>query len=127
MTDKFTQKFGDPWNDEDDKSYRPWRTCQQGATASLRFVPTEKSGQPERYIPYLQPITIEFHKETDQVCLLCHSTNTTIFIEGQGLAELATAISERRVKSVHVFDEEQGHKLENGKPIVTNIIVEQSS
>ena len=44
----------------EDGSYRAWLTCQQGETASLKLVPITGKGQPVRYIPYLQPMTIEY-------------------------------------------------------------------
>jgi hypothetical protein len=80
MSDSFREAFG--INDQDDDEYRAWRTCQQGATMYLKLVPLAESGQPVRHIPYLQAITIEHHPETDQLCLLCHGTGMTVFIEG---------------------------------------------
>ena len=61
----------DPF-EEDDGSYRPYKTAQQGSIMNLKLEPHPSSGEPVRYIPYLQPITIELHEETHQLCLLCH-------------------------------------------------------
>jgi hypothetical protein len=126
MSGSFKDVFG--LNDQDDETtYQPWRTCQQGATMYFKLVPPEDSDEPERHIPYLQPITIEYHRDTGQLCLLCHSTGMKIFIEGRGLAELANQIAEKRVKSVHVFDEDKYQPLGNDAAVVTGIGVEKSS
>ena len=93
----------DPF-EEDDGSYRPYKTAQQGSIMNLKLEPHPSSGEPVRYIPYLQPITIELHEESCQLCLLCHSSQMVVFIEGTGLAELAEQISEKRVKSIHAID-----------------------
>ena len=124
MSDNFREAFG--INDQDDDEYRAWRTCQQGATMYFKLVPLAGSGQPVRHIPYLQAITIEHHPESDQLCLLCHGTGMTVFIEGRGLAELANQIAEKRVKSIHVLDETAHRLSDNSEAIVTEIKVEQS-
>ena len=114
----------DPF-EEDDGSYRPYRTAQQGSIMNLKLEPHPSSGEPVRYIPYLQPITIELHEETHQLCLLCHSSQMVVFIEGTGLAELAEQISEKRVKSIHAIDPDDYdvHVARNGD-FITRITVE---
>lgn len=124
MSGNFREVFG--LDDQDDGTYRPWRTCQQGATMYLKLVPLDESGEPERYIPYLQPITIEHHPDTGQLCLLCHSTGMKVFIEGRGLAELADQIAEKRVKAVHVFDAVEHSKTSNSTAVVTKISIEKT-
>jgi hypothetical protein len=126
MSGSFKDHFGLNDQYEDETTYQPWRTCQQGATMYFKLVPPEDSDEPERHIPYLQPITIEYHGKTGQLCLLCHSIGMKIFIEGRGLAELANQIAEKRVKSVHVFDAGKYQPLGNDAAIVTHMIFEKS-
>ena len=129
MSDRWSDRskgvFGDPFESVDDEGYRPWRTAQQGSTMTLKLVPHPSSGEPVRYIPYLQPITIELHEATHQLCLLCHSSQMVVFIEGTGLAELADQISEKRVKSIHAIDpaDYNQHIASNGD-FITSIIAE---
>ena len=95
---RFLERFGvEP---DDDDHYRAWRTCSQGDVSHFKIIPAPSSGQPVRLIPYLQPITIELHPETNQLALLCHSTAMTVFVEGTRLDELADLIAERRVRSI---------------------------
>ncbi len=110
---------------DDDGTYRPWRTCQQGSTMYLKLVPTKGSGEKTWYIPYLQAISIELSEDKTQLCLLCHSTDMAIFIEGRGLDDLAQQISEKRVKSIHVFDPATHAPPDNDAAVVTKITVEQ--
>jgi len=125
MSDRW--KHGLLGTDMDDGSYKPWRTCQQGSVLNVKLVPAAGSAEPIRFIPYLQPITIELHEETGQMALLCASTGHVIFIEGAGLEELAGHISERRIKSVHAFDSRKHDNQDAGAAIVTLISVDQSS
>ena len=81
-------------NSDDDGSYRAYRTSKQGWARDLQIIPVTGSGEKIRFIPYLQPITIELDPETGQLCLICHSTDTMIFIHGSQLHEVAEAISE---------------------------------
>ena len=111
----------------DDGSYRAWLTCQQGDTSNLKLVPTSHTGEATRYIPYLQPITIEYSPDTGLLCLICHGTAMMVFLEGQGLEELADLIAERRVKSIHVFDAAAHPPPDNQAAVVTKVTVEQSS
>jgi hypothetical protein len=127
MSGSFKDVFGGHFDQEDETTYVPWRTCQQGATMYFKLVPPEDSDEPERHIPYLQPITIEHHRQTGQLCLLCHSTGMTVFIEGRGLAELANQIAEKRVKSVHVFDAGKHQPLGNDAAVILGIIFEMIS
>ncbi|MBN9890562.1 hypothetical protein, partial [Salipiger abyssi] len=69
MSSRFREHFGFDVQ-EDDGRYRAWHTCQQGSAMNLKLVPALATGEPVRQIPYLQPITIEHHRETDQLCLL---------------------------------------------------------
>ena len=50
----------------------------------------------------------------------------TVFLEGRGLQELADQISERRVKSIHVFDPMKNEQPDNETAVVTTITMEQS-
>lgn len=123
MSGKFHEIFGET---HDDGSYRAWRTVQQGAVSSFKLVPATGAAEPVRHIPYLQPITIEHHPETGQLCLMCHSTGMTVFLEGRGLDDLADQIAEKRVKSIHVFDPATHAPPENDAAVVTQITVEKS-
>ncbi len=125
MSGKFHEMFG--IEAEDDGSYRAWRTCQQGGVSHFKIVPAAKSGAPVRLVPYLQPITIELHAESNQLALLCHSTGMVIFIEGTGLEGLADQISERRVRSIHAYDYDKPANWQESEPYISNITVEQSS
>lgn len=111
----------------DDGSYRAWLTCQQGDSATLKIIPIAGKGQPVRYIPYLQPMSVEYSPDTGLLCFICHSTSETVFLEGRGLEELAELIAERRVKSIHVFDAAKSPVPDNQAAVVTKITIEQSS
>ena len=76
MSSKIQQILGQVH--QDDGSYRAWRTCQQGEAANLKLVPAPSSGDRVRYIPYLQPITIEYSPDTEQLCLICHGTQRMV-------------------------------------------------
>ena len=119
-------RMGNPFA-EDDGSYKPWEKCQQGSVMNLKLVPATSTGEPVRQIPYLQPITIEHHRETDQLCLLCHGTGMTLFLEGRGLEALADLIAEKRVKTITMFDPNIWPQPDNETATVTKITVEQSS
>lgn len=122
MTGKFQDIFGS--DDQDDGTYRAWRTCQQGTTMYLKLVPAASTGDPIRHIPYLQPITIEYRPETGQLCLLCHSTEMKVFLEGRGLEELGDQIAEKRIKSVYMLDLAVHLPLNNENAVITKITVE---
>lgn len=122
MSAKFAEYFG---NDVDDGSYKAWRTCQQGSAMTFKLVPAEATGEPTWYIPYLQTITIKLHPQSSQLTLLCHGTDMTIFIEGSDLDELAEAISEKRVKSIHQFDQRQYGTVPNSQAMVMGIKIEE--
>lgn len=119
---RFQEVFGR--DAQDDGSYRAWRTCQQGSVMNFKIVPAHDTGQPVRQIPYLQPITIEHHRDTDQLCLLCHSTGMSVFLEGRGLEELADLIAEKRVKVITMFDQTKWPEPENDAAVVKRIAVE---
>ena len=124
MSDSFRKHFG--FDDEGDGTYHAWRTCQQGATMNLKLVPASSSDQPTWQIPYLQPISIRLDPDKAQLCLICHSTDMTVFLEGRGLEDLADLISEKRVRSIHEFDAAAHHPIGNNTPIITKINVEKS-
>lgn len=123
MSGSFQEIFGR--DDQDESSYRAWRTCQQGSTLYLKLVPTKGSGEPTFFVPYLQPISIELDQDGGTLCLLCHSSAMTIFIEGTELADLATQISEKRAKSVHVFSSSEHTRTEDQTATITKITVEK--
>ena len=125
MSGKFHEMFG--LDDQEDGTYRAWRTCQQGSVMNLKLVPATHTGEPVRQIPYLQPITIEHHRETDQLCLLCHSTGMVVFLEGRGLAELADLIAEKRIKAIFMFDAARWPETGNDEAQVSKITVEKPS
>jgi len=92
---------------------------------NLKLVPHSQSEEPVRFIPYLQPITIELHEATHQLCLLCHSSGHVVFIHGLGLADLAEQLSEKRVRSIHEIEPSLFHEaLGNGASVVQHITVE---
>lgn len=113
--------------DQEDGAYHAWQSCQQGSVMGFKLVPTISTGEPIRQIPYLQPITIEYHRDTEQLCLLCHSTGMTVFLEGRGLQELADLIAEKRIKSIVMFDPDLWPPPNYEAEIVSKITVEQSS
>jgi hypothetical protein len=75
-------------------------------------------------VPYLQPITIRHDQETDQLCLLCHSTGMTVMLEGRGLGQLADQIGEKRVRAVYQFDPDHHPQPGNDMPVVTGMSLE---
>lgn len=111
---------------QEDGTYHAWQSCQQGSVMGFKLVPARATGEPIRQIPYLQPITIEYHRDTDQLCLLCHSTGMTVFLEGRGLQGLADMIAEKRVKAVFMFDPELWPQPDNETAVVNKISVENS-
>lgn len=125
MSGNFRQHFGFD-DQEEDENYRAWRTCQQGSVMNFKLVPAMHTGEPVRQIPYLQPITIEHHRETGQLCLLCHNSGMVVFLEGRGLEELADLIAEKRIKTIVMYDPTQWPQSDNGAAVVTKITVEQS-
>ena len=131
MSDRWTSRnqhlFGGPFDaDEEEEGYRPWRTGQQGSMMNFKLVPHSQSKEPVRFIPYLQPITIELHEATHLLCLLCHSSGHVVFIHGLGLADLAEQISEKRVRSIHEIEPIEYHKAINDKaPMISRIDVKK--
>jgi len=110
--------------DEDDGRYRPWVTCQQGSVSHFRIVPTPVSGQMIQFIPYLQPISIELSPDGHQLAILCPSSGHRLFLEGQGLDELAEQLSERRIKSIRAYDYDQSPAWEQNGAYISNILIE---
>lgn len=111
-----------------DGSYRAWLTCQQGEASNLKIVPAASTSEKVRYIPYLQPITIEYSPDTGQLCLICHGTTMMIFLEGRGLEELADLIGEKRIRAIHVYDSAKyTPPPDNQAAVVTRILIESKS
>lgn len=117
----FGKEFG---RDENDGTYRAWRTVQQSSVTNFKLVPADSSDEPEWQVPYLQPITTRYDRKSGLLCVLCHSTGMTIFVEGRGLKELADQIAEKRVKSIHVFDPAKHGKPDNDADVVIKISIE---
>lgn len=126
MSGNFKDHFGLGDQDEDESIYRAWRTCQQGSTMYLKLVPAKGSDESTWYVPYLQAISIELDPNGGRLCLLCHTSSMSIFIEGTELEELAQQISEKRAKSVHVFAPSNHTHAEGVTSTVTKIIVDKS-
>lgn len=97
---------GDPFDPSDEEDgYQPWRCSNAGWVRDLKCVPAKGSGEPVRFEPYMQAISIELNAQQTQLCLMCHTSGQMIFIEGGGLEELAELISAKRVQSIHVWSE----------------------
>ena len=126
MSGSFKDHFGFGDQDEDESTYRAWRTCQQGATMYLKLVPANGSGEKIWYVPYLQAISMELDQDGGRICLLCHTSGMSIFIEGTELADLAKQISEKRAKSVHVFTPSIHTHAEGETASVTKITIDKS-
>lgn len=126
MSDDFRSKFDLIDQDEDESVYRAWRTCQQGSTMYFKLVPAKGAEESTWFVPYLQAISIELNGDASTLCLLCHSTGMTIFIKGTELEDLAQQISEKRAKSVHVFDPATHTKSDDYTATVTKITVDKS-
>lgn len=120
----FYSRPRNPFMDEDDGSYRAWEPCAQGDAINLKFVPARSASRYSWQVPYLQPITIRHDQETDQLCLLCHSTGTTVILEGRGLELLGDLIAEKRVKLVRMFDPDLWPEPGNESPMVRKISIE---
>ena len=121
---EFYSRARNPFMDEDDGSYRPWDGCQQGDAIHLKFVPARSASRYIWQVPYLQPMTIRFDQETDQLCLLCHSTGMTVTLEGRGLEQLGDLIAEKRVRTVYQFDPGLWPEPSNEMPVITKISME---
>ena len=92
----------------------------------FKLVPAKGAEESTWFVPYLQAISIELNDDASTLCLLCHSTGMTIFIEGTELEDLAQQISEKRAKSVHVFALSVHTHAEGEKATVTKITVQKS-
>lgn len=122
---RFYRRASNPFSDgADDGSYRPWDACQQGDAINLKFVPARAASRYVWQVPYLQPMTIRYDQETDQLCLLCHSTSMTVTLEGRGLEQLADLIAEKRIKAVYQFDADEYPQPANDMPVITGMNVE---
>ena len=94
----------DPFrNAGDDEGYAPWRGNTKSMVRDLKLCPSPEEGEPVRFIPYMQAITLELSPDGMQLALLCHTSGHVIFMTGRGLADLADLISAKRVQSVHVW------------------------
>ena len=112
---------------EDDGTYRAWRlTGTHGGANAQKLLLVPAGGAEQWRIPYLQTIVQRYDPQGEQLCLMFPSSDMTVFIEGRGLAELDQLIEERKVRSVHVFDEAAHQPVENDAAIVTSIKVETS-
>lgn len=109
--------------DIDEADYRAWSSCQQGDCAAFELVPTTASGEPDRSIPYLQPITTEYDRHTGQLAILCYGTACSIFLQGRGLKNLGRAINERRCETIRVFDPEVHRPADNEQPLIATMEV----
>ena len=125
MNDRWTQFTNNM--EIDAGAYKPWRSGNTGYAANFLLEPSEASGEPNRYIPYLQPISIEISPDGRSMAVLCASTGHRVFIEGTNLDDLARDLSERRIKSIHQFDAAKHGNQTSDIGMVTNITVEQSS
>lgn len=123
---EFYSRARNPYGEEDDGAYRAWEPCQQGDVINLKFVPARSASRYVWQVPYLQPMTIRHDRETDQLCLICHSTGMTIMLEGRGLEQLANLIGEKRVRAVYQFDADIYPPPDNEATVVTGITCEQS-
>lgn len=123
---RFYRRASNPFDEEDDDgSYRPWDGCQQGDAINLKFVPARGASRYVWQVPYLQPMTIRYDRDTEQLCLLCHSTGTTVILEGRGLDQLADLIGEKRVRAVYQFDADHYPQPSNDLPVITAMTVEE--
>jgi hypothetical protein len=111
-------------DDEAEGGYKPWVTGNAGFARDLIIMPAKGSGELTRFEPYMQAITLELNDTATQLGLMCHTTGQIIFIEGQGLDELATQISAKRVNSVHVWSKAEGEKPQGA--VVTAVRFRQS-
>ncbi|MCB1466203.1 MAG: hypothetical protein KDK08_03430 [Rhizobiaceae bacterium] len=120
-TNPFTQEA------PDDGTYKPWRTSSQGSVRDLQLVPPAASSEPVRFIPYLQAITLEWHKRTGQLCMICHSSGELVFIEGRHLDGLAELVSDKRVKSLHVHDAKEHGPIASNAPVIVALRYERGT
>ena len=129
MTDKtWSGRVVDPFDEvnspDDDKDYRPWRTSSQGWVRDLKFVPAPGSGEPSRFEPYMQAISLELDETETTLCLMCHTSGQVIFVHGRQLSPLADLISAKRAQSVHVWCSELGDKPD---AVVTAVTFDKSA
>jgi len=108
----WSERTGDPFDhgESETTGYQPWRSNAAGFVRDLKFVPASYSGEPVRFEPYMQAISLELKEDESELCLMCHTSGQLIFIKGRGLGELAEQISNKRVQSVHVWSETDGPK-----------------
>ena len=107
----------------DEADYRAWTSCQQGACAAFELIPTNASGEPDRSIPYLQPITTEYDRHSGQLAILCYGTACSVFLQRRGLKALGKAINERGCEAIRVFDPEVHRPVDNEQPVITSMEV----
>ena len=109
--------------DGDNNLYRAWATCSPGDVAGFDLIPPLDSDLPEQDIPYMQMISCQYHRQGGQLSIMCYGMGYSIYLEGNGLRDLKRALSERRVRSIHVFDGAQHSPPNEGEPIITKMEV----
>lgn len=113
---------------EEDGGYQPWVTSStygDEMPAKLLLVPARHISAEQWRIPYLQLIVQRFDRDTGQLSLLFPSSGLSVFLQGRGLDELDELIDQRRVMSVHMFDEALHHPVGNDAAIVTDMVIEE--
>ena len=112
---------------EDDSVYKAWQEGRYGEPVpKLLLVPAMAAGAETWRIPYLQTIVQRYDRQSGQLCLMMPSSELMVFIEGRGLDQLDELLDNRRIRSIHMFDETIHRPIGNDVPVVTNISVEQS-
>lgn len=129
MTDKgWSASLGaDPFDSDaggNEDAYAACRTSSRGWVRDLKVVPMRGSGEPVRFVPYIQSISIELKADETQICLMCHTSGQLIFITGQALGDVAEQISAKRAQSLHVFDETSDGTAP--KVVITSVTFDRS-
>lgn len=115
----------DPFDSEadSDEGYKPWRKSKTGLVRDMKFIPAKGSGEKKRFISLIQTISIELNDDDTELCMMCHTSGQIIFITGKGLDELAEMISDKHVRSVHVYHQSDGPMP---KSVVTKVMFDKS-
>jgi len=123
MSGNFYGRRRSPFDPVDESEYHAWDSCQQGHCAAFELIPTNASREPDRSIPYLQPITTEYDRHSGQLAILCYGTACSVFLQGRGLKALGKAINERGCEAIRVFDPEVHRPVDNEQPVITSMEV----
>ena len=103
--------------------YTPWQRCNIGEVMHLKLVMADGSSY---YVNYIQIFDMELDDRGNLLMLLFENRAENVRIEGDKLHLLANLITERKVKSIHVYDYEGNQSWDEAKGYVSAISFEEN-